>query len=131
MIRQPPRSTRTDTLFPYTTLFRSVIAQPFGIHPYVDVAQRGYSGSPAFRHFFPVDGNEPVHIDAVGGFAARKFQRGRPEQSMKITNVLADEVNLFGCAAWIDQGVEIEPMLIGSASSREEVWHDVKILGDA
>src|SRR3546814_2301044 len=24
MIRQPPRSTRTDTLFPYTTLFRSI-----------------------------------------------------------------------------------------------------------
>src|SRR3546814_6815876 len=31
MIRRPPRSTRTDTLFPYTTLFRS------------------YSLSPAFR----------------------------------------------------------------------------------
>src|SRR3546814_11840998 len=28
MIRRPPRSTRTDTLFPYTTLFRS--AQVFG-----------------------------------------------------------------------------------------------------
>src|SRR3546814_18141130 len=26
MIRRPPRSTRTDTLFPYTTLFRSVEA---------------------------------------------------------------------------------------------------------
>src|SRR3546814_15728599 len=26
MIRRPPRSTRTDTLFPYTTLFRSVYA---------------------------------------------------------------------------------------------------------
>src|SRR3546814_14259569 len=25
MIRRPPRSTRTDTLFPYTTLFRSEI----------------------------------------------------------------------------------------------------------
>src|SRR3546814_17330318 len=24
MLRRPPRSTRTDTLFPYTTLFRSV-----------------------------------------------------------------------------------------------------------
>src|SRR3546814_5289522 len=24
MIRRPPRSTRTDTLFPYTTLFRSI-----------------------------------------------------------------------------------------------------------
>src|SRR3546814_2842020 len=27
MIRRPPRSTRTDTLFPYTTLFRSVTGQ--------------------------------------------------------------------------------------------------------
>src|SRR3546814_13602229 len=27
MIRRPPRSTRTDTLFPYTTLFRSVKRQ--------------------------------------------------------------------------------------------------------
>src|SRR3546814_8860853 len=26
MIRRPPRSTRTDTLFPYTTLFRSSLA---------------------------------------------------------------------------------------------------------
>src|SRR3546814_10084186 len=28
MIRRPPRSTRTDTLFPYTTLFRSHPDQP-------------------------------------------------------------------------------------------------------
>src|SRR3546814_3973831 len=27
MIRRPPRSTRTDTLFPYTTLFRSRLGQ--------------------------------------------------------------------------------------------------------
>src|SRR3546814_8807949 len=27
MIRRPPRSTRTDTLFPYTTLFRSATAK--------------------------------------------------------------------------------------------------------
>src|SRR3546814_3371558 len=40
MIRRPPRSTRTDTLFPYTTLFRSgflrnPLADPglFGIAP--------------------------------------------------------------------------------------------------
>src|SRR3546814_12402066 len=37
MIRRPPRSTRTDTLFPYTTLFRSSVANgggaavPYGI----------------------------------------------------------------------------------------------------
>src|SRR3546814_3086111 len=29
MIRRPPRSTRTDTLFPYTTLFRSVSKCPY------------------------------------------------------------------------------------------------------
>src|SRR3546814_1980218 len=28
MIRRPPRSTRTDTLFPYTTLFRSDTRRP-------------------------------------------------------------------------------------------------------
>src|SRR3546814_10223715 len=28
MIRRPPRSTRTDTLFPYTTLFRSIAQVP-------------------------------------------------------------------------------------------------------
>src|SRR3546814_5675014 len=49
MIRRPPRSTRTDTLFPYTTLFRSCVhrsrgrralrshAQPLGAAPSVDV----------------------------------------------------------------------------------------------
>src|SRR3546814_15361341 len=30
MIRRPPRSTRTDTLFPYTTLFRSHFRNPTG-----------------------------------------------------------------------------------------------------
>src|SRR3546814_6874402 len=34
MIRRPPRSTRTDTLFPYTTLFRS------GLRVYLGVAEQ-------------------------------------------------------------------------------------------
>src|SRR3546814_15881089 len=32
MIRRPPRSTRTDTLFPYTTLFRSGAGEPLRRH---------------------------------------------------------------------------------------------------
>src|SRR3546814_7179117 len=32
MIRRPPRSTRTDTLFPYTTLFRSRHSKPRRVH---------------------------------------------------------------------------------------------------
>src|SRR3546814_17299247 len=43
MIRRPPRSTRTDTLFPYTTLFRSVIdaaVVAFGVVARVPAQQR-------------------------------------------------------------------------------------------
>src|SRR3546814_13678297 len=36
MIRRPPRSTRPDTLFPYTTLFRSLMARSIAI------LQRGF-----------------------------------------------------------------------------------------
>src|SRR3546814_20770405 len=43
MIRRPPRSTRTDTLFPYTTLFRSIArsvvkARPVGIAAIIGIA---------------------------------------------------------------------------------------------
>src|SRR3546814_4904846 len=42
MIRRPPRSTRTDTLFPYTTLFRSkrLAIQTFQIFAHGPSAQR-------------------------------------------------------------------------------------------
>src|SRR3546814_6113943 len=32
MLRRPPRSTRTDTLFPYTTLFRSAAADRIAVN---------------------------------------------------------------------------------------------------
>src|SRR3546814_5092830 len=51
MIRRPPRSTRTDTLFPYTTLFRSQF-----IHPLQEMVSFGYrrcgSGSDSAMHYF-------------------------------------------------------------------------------
>src|SRR3546814_1394741 len=42
MIRRPPRSTRTDTLFPYTTLFRSRDGEPVPseVAPHLGVRQR-------------------------------------------------------------------------------------------
>src|SRR3546814_4632167 len=40
MIRRPPRSTRTDTLFPYTTLVRS--GTSCGLYSCVDRARRGW-----------------------------------------------------------------------------------------
>src|SRR3546814_12566092 len=41
MIRRPPRSTRTDTLFPYTTLFRS---QPLRIRDGIEIAPETAGG---------------------------------------------------------------------------------------
>src|SRR3546814_13284159 len=41
MIRRPPRSTRTDTLFPYTTLFRSIGEGRQKTGPEEDRARRG------------------------------------------------------------------------------------------
>src|SRR3546814_6239545 len=42
MIRRPPRSTRTDTLFPYTTLFRSAVRdRPVSVGAIGDRFQRG------------------------------------------------------------------------------------------
>src|SRR3546814_4958875 len=41
MIRRPPRSTRTDTLFPYTTLFRSPQRSPSALCAWSDRRQRG------------------------------------------------------------------------------------------
>src|SRR3546814_2871099 len=46
MIQRPPRSTRTDTLFPYTTLFRS---EPLSIKEIAAVA--GNTGGPIAGHF--------------------------------------------------------------------------------
>src|SRR3546814_12417558 len=58
MIRRPPRSTRTDTLFPYTTLFRSFVGDAFG-----------FAESRAFEKID--DGDGFVLIDLAG--AARGF----------------------------------------------------------
>src|SRR3546814_17638410 len=45
MLRRPPRSTRTDTLFPYTTLFRSVLDHHDGLIP-KGVGEGGKGGRP-------------------------------------------------------------------------------------
>src|SRR3546814_9188407 len=47
MIRRPPRSTRTDTLFPYTTLFRSAVRRRTSVFiadPQFDAGQRFAAG---------------------------------------------------------------------------------------
>src|SRR3546814_4572642 len=62
MIRRPPRSTRTDTLFPYTTLFRSCCSRPapqlvdFSVWP----TMKG--GTPKKRH---ISSTEKARLSSI------------------------------------------------------------------
>src|SRR3546814_2120807 len=72
MIRRPPRSTRTDTLFPYTTLFRSVIAgkEILALLAHGGAAQRRPAGRDQAHRVaagVPVDAEEGVGPGLGGG----------------------------------------------------------------
>src|SRR3546814_4532088 len=64
MIRRPPRSTRTDTLFPYTTLFRSEATRRVG----VDLVE-GFVGAEYFARNLSVlkTGGRLVIVALMGG----------------------------------------------------------------
>src|SRR3546814_8072087 len=80
MIRRPPRSTRTDTLFPYTTLFRSIeLVEGAGLGgPLAGAAKARDTGEP-HEQAMPatIDGARrmlrihdiPLPIGGVAGFA--------------------------------------------------------------
>src|SRR3546814_10428636 len=60
MIRRPPRSTRTDTLFPYTTLFRSCMLEWGGVPQY-----KSWPKAPKYRKIklSQLLKNPPKYID--------------------------------------------------------------------
>src|SRR3546814_13642006 len=68
MLRRPPRSTRTDTLFPYTTLFRSAIEAAGGGGDGTGLARR--IGPDRQRHVA-----RKIEV-ALDGEAERQPQRG-------------------------------------------------------
>src|SRR3546814_1426622 len=69
MIRRPPRSTRTDTLFPYTTLFRSRHrGARRGFEALVDPVDNG-----AHSHRKGVDARQ---AECIGRFAAHTMRLG-------------------------------------------------------
>src|SRR3546814_19266436 len=54
MIRRPPRSTRPDTLFPYTTLFRSGLDDKNIVIPSGDFSLPGFRARPKGNNHAPV-----------------------------------------------------------------------------
>src|SRR3546814_4255401 len=85
MIRRPPRSTRTDTLFPYTTLFRSLVASTEGGMDIEDVAHN----TPEKIHTRTIDtatGLMPHHGRSVA--KALKLTGDLAKQAAKVTQAL-------------------------------------------
>src|SRR3546814_4909896 len=63
MIRRPPRSTRTDTLFPYTTLFRSGAAGADRALPGGDLCRTGQARQR--RHHADIRGRSEEHTSEL------------------------------------------------------------------
>src|SRR3546814_293752 len=75
MIRRPPRSTRTDTLFPYTTLFRSQlrVGVQRGEHPADRCEHREVHGVVLGRPVYGDGGDAVLDMDQQV-FGARKLR---------------------------------------------------------
>src|SRR3546814_9903890 len=71
MIRRPPRSTRTDTLFPYTTLFRSVAVGHLQV-----VLHEGLAAEDGAAH------GTALAIDVLGGRVDRSEEHASELQSL-------------------------------------------------
>src|SRR3546814_12769871 len=102
MIRRPPRSTRTDTLFPYTTLFRSI---------------DGDIGGTDFRHEQPHSINDIVERRQRAGLVAiaSADQIGGTRRASLAGTTYRAGVDQAGCAA---KGTFRE---IGKAAWRERL----------
>src|SRR3546814_1354027 len=81
MIRRPPRSTRTDTLFPYATLFRSL---------YVAAAWRAavMEGLAVLAGLFAVALVAAWHLPAIGDWPAFTHEFGGEGRSEEHTSEL-------------------------------------------
>src|SRR3546814_12317776 len=93
MIRRPPRSTRTDTLFPYTTLFRSVGRRR---HP-ARVAQAGQTRAVRGRAGLAA-GHRPRHLSLrhlVQHHHRRRARRRSEEHTSELQSLMRISYAVF------------------------------------
>src|SRR3546814_16392845 len=110
MIRRPPRSTRTDTLFPYTTLFRSSLLR----HAHQRRPQQPVLDHVARLHFLD---------DGAGfGLVVRDFDHGlmaigveRLAHRLDAGDAVALEDGVELAAGRLDAGDKTLPLEIGRA----------------
>src|SRR3546814_11325013 len=123
MIRRPPRSTRTATLFPYTTLFRSRTGdETAGQHEGGD----GAAGDRPRRDAFgpvPEQGRDRAEEQADDG---RGDERAQADAALRGREIAFDRAaEAFGLARFLPEGLDdlhragLRGRQIGRASGRE------------
>src|SRR3546814_13335819 len=111
MIRRPPRSTRIDTLFPYTTLFRSIGGA-------VNMFDRRIPRKVPADH---------VHVDAIGGYATAANDRN---VGGSIDVALSPQIVAHPDGSWrktgdMRSGRYVYAPEVRRASCRGSVWQSV------
>src|SRR3546814_7314324 len=106
MIRRPPRSTRTDTLFPYTTLFRSETVRLDGVDARAPAQDEGDPGALQGRQAAPAAGDHAALQEREG-----QSGRGLPADAAPGADLLcavqgadADDRNAPSAVRAVDQG---------------------------
>src|SRR3546814_13806712 len=85
MIRRPPRSTRTDTLFPYTTLFRADAGHRDGVQGR-DVEHLEAPGLAGMRGQHRVDDVGDVDVGLGLGSVAEDREAARDRKSTRLNS---------------------------------------------
>src|SRR3546814_8815677 len=106
MIRRPPRSTRTDTLFPYTTLFRSLRHLRLGFGPYggVERAERVRINRR----------EEAIHVEVVDRVDPEERIQAQLRPQEVVVDLVCQEagtVDVKLVAAVRDRGVPVEAVV--------------------
>src|SRR3546814_16514479 len=122
MIRRPPRSTRTDTLFPYTTLFRSglVARAKDGATPVV-AALYGEDAS-GFCARTSTDPRRLVAVDTTGDTSKRVTLMTAPGADPRYRDSVATAFAKAGIAPTVTADSPGFILQIGRASWRERVF---------
>src|SRR3546814_16412644 len=124
MTRRPPRSTRTDTLFPYTTLFRSPDYRDAPLHPWwVRTGQGAVLEMPVttvFGGLFGRGGRWLYHRTSSNSHAALARLGLAERIALTPEGIPAERA----CRA-IDLAVDLRLPEIGRGACGERVWQDV------
>src|SRR3546814_11319970 len=114
MIRRPPRSTRTDTLFPYTPLFRSLPGLAVGIVEDGEVVYTRTAGELAAGSGEKIDVDTLFKIASnskamTTGLLARLVDAGKLEWTDPVTRYLPD-FRMFD--PWVTREIQVRDLLI-------------------